>query len=525
MPSKPSIVERVGARDLVAQQRLALGRRRRRVVAEARAASRARGRRGPSRGPRRCRAGCSCAASPGRAPTACSGAIGSVAPSTRRHDDADGAGDAVAVDVEVGLRRRSTPARGRGACRRRSRRSRRAAAGGGAARSTSSRASRERGRRRPRTTPRRPRSAATALGSPSSTRSSSVRNTRYRQVDVVAQLARQQPAGDRERARDALGRRARLDQADVLRAVQQHARAASASARVSRAAIEPGRDLGAEQHAGMPAPGCVPPPTKYSPRTAGRGWAGAATPTAAASARRRRRCRTPRRGRARSRRASCGARRRWRRRGPRGRTSSRGPSTSASRRRSDCAVPVDPVPAQVGHRQQHAQRVAAGRRPSPVRVRAGACTYVENVGAIRRRAGDVADEAPVAAADEQRVVQQRVERAVRAEVQQEARHRRRQAPQRRAPPERARACAGRRRSTTTTSAAIRSPPSSTTPVTAPLPVLDARRRASPQRTSRRARHRLDDRVDPAAGVPDARRGTAGRRALHRWLVRETGRRR
>ena len=47
------------------------------------------------------------------------------------------------------------------------------------------------------------------------------------QVHVVAELARQQPAGERERPRDALGRRARLRQPVAVSSVQQHAAASS----------------------------------------------------------------------------------------------------------------------------------------------------------------------------------------------------------------------------------------------------------------------------------------------------------
>ena len=185
-------------------------------------------------------------------------------------------------------------------------------------------------------------------------------------------------------------------------------------------------------------------------------------------------------------------------------------------------VPVDAPLALVGHRQQHAQRVAARRRHPRLAARGRV-----HVGRERRRdppaARDVADEAPVAAADEQRVVEQRLEGAVGPEIQQKAGHRRRQAPQRRAPAGRARACAARRRwrrrrrpRCARRSRARRPSPS---PGGARC-ARPARRSVRPGRgpSPRRSRR-------PPRGRTRPRRGTAGRRALHRWLVRETGLRR
>ena len=72
------------------------------------------------------------------------------------------------------------------------------------------------------------------------------------QVDVVADVARQQPAGERERARDAPRRRARLVEHDASRASPAAAPARRISPAVTSAPIST---------PGIPAPGCVPPPT------------------------------------------------------------------------------------------------------------------------------------------------------------------------------------------------------------------------------------------------------------------------
>ena len=119
-----------------------------------------------------------------------------------------------------------------------------------------------------------------------------------------------------------------------------------------------------------------------------------------------------------------------------------------------------------------------------------------------RRARDGPDEVAVAGADQQRVMQQRRLHAVRPEVEQEARHRRPQPPQRRARSPSS-ACV---RSTSaleiTTSAGMRSPPSSQTARTpARVRSIDLHARAAAH--VQRARHRLDQRVDAAVGVPAA----------------------
>ena len=139
------------------------------------------------------------------------------------------------------------------------------------------------------------------------------------QVDVLAHGPRQQPAGERERPRDAVRGRARLATRPPAPAragggcarcaLTPHASAARAAAAVG--GHQPGGDLGAEQHAGHARR------RGASRRRRGRGPAsapvavgrGGSRPTGAASARRRTRSPRPRRGRARSPAASSGARR------------------------------------------------------------------------------------------------------------------------------------------------------------------------------------------------------------------------
>ena len=196
---------------------------------------------------------------------------------------------------------------------------------------------------------------------------------------------------------------------------------------------------------GMPAPGCVPPPTKYSPRSAPVA-VGRAQPGGLLQRRLDGERVAPRRAEVAlevvGRHPVLDDDRR--RRARRGRTSSRGPrrarraggrtrASQSIRRRRWLGTGSST------HSESPPGGAIAGLRCARARARRS------RTSARSAAARDVADEAPVAAADEQRVVQQRVERAVGAEVQQEARHRRRQAPQRRARGRAARACAGRRR--------------------------------------------------------------------------------
>ena len=157
--------------------------------------------------------------------------------------------------------------------------------------------------------------------------------------------------------------------------------------------------------------------------------------------------------------------------------------------------------AQVRHGQQDGQRVAAGRRHP--RLRARRRVHVGREGPRQLGpARDGADELAVAVAHQQRVVQQRLERAGPCRGRAGSRTSSPAAGAAAAGGRRARACAGRRRWRRRRRPAIRSPPARRTPVTRPPACSIASTRLAAADVER-PRHRLHHAVDAAVGVPAA----------------------